>query len=33
MKKLATFGYVGGIFLPRKFKLILRIFELVGQRK
>jgi hypothetical protein len=25
-KKLATFGYVLGVFLPRKFKLIFREF-------
>jgi hypothetical protein len=29
--KLATFGYVVGVFLPRKFKLILRIFKLFSQ--
>jgi len=31
--KLVTFGYVVGVFLPRKFKLILRIFALVSRRK
>ena len=30
-EELATFGYVVGVFLPRKFQLILRIFELVSQ--
>ena len=28
-----TYGYVVGIFLPQKFKLILRISELVSQQK
>jgi hypothetical protein len=32
-EELATFGYVVGVFLPRKFKIILRIFELVSQGK
>jgi hypothetical protein len=30
-EELVTFGYVVGVFLPRKFQLILRIFELVSQ--
>jgi hypothetical protein len=33
MKKFATFGYVVGVFLPRKFKLNYENFKLVGQRK
>jgi len=32
-EELATFGYVAGVFLQGKFKLILRIFEMVSQRK
>ena len=32
VEELATFGYIVGVFLPRKFKLILRIFYLVSQR-
>jgi hypothetical protein len=32
-EELATFGYVVGIFLQRKFELTLRIFELVRERK
>jgi len=31
LKKLATFGYVVGVFLPRKFKLISENFKLVSQ--
>jgi len=33
VKKLATFSYVMGVFLPRKFKYILRVFYLVSQGK
>jgi hypothetical protein len=33
MNKLANFGYIMGVFLPRKFKLNLRICELVSQGK
>ena len=32
MNKLATFGYVTGVSLPRKFKLISENFKLVSQR-
>jgi hypothetical protein len=32
-EELATFGYVVGVFLPWKFQLILKIFELVSQRR
>jgi hypothetical protein len=31
VEELATFGYVVGVFLPRKFQVILRIFDLVSQ--
>ena len=31
-EELTIFSYVAGVFLPRKFQLILRIFELVSQR-
>jgi len=32
-EELATFVCDVGVFLPRKFKLTLRIFELISQRK
>jgi hypothetical protein len=32
-KKLATFGYVVDVYLPRKFKLISEFFKLVIQRE
>jgi len=33
MKKLVTFGYVVGVFLSWKFKLIFENFKLVSRRK
>jgi hypothetical protein len=33
VKKLVTYSYVVGIFLPWKFKIILKIFDLVNQQK
>jgi len=33
VKKLTTFGYVLGVILPRKFKLIFENVKLFSQRK
>jgi hypothetical protein len=33
VERLATFDYVVGVFLPRKFKLIHANFKMVSQRK
>jgi hypothetical protein len=32
VKKLATFGYVVGVFLPRKFNLISKNFYIVNKK-
>jgi hypothetical protein len=33
MKKLATFGYIVDVYLPRKFKFISENFKLVSRTK